>query len=497
MKKIIYLLTLMSFNFSFAQNAQENLKGIDIEIEKIITDYKAVGISVAIVKDDKIIYSKGYGFRDLENKLVVTPNTIFGIGSNTKSFTSALIGILEKEGKLAIDDKPSKYIPHLEFSTDKMNNTVTIEDLLDHRSGLGSLDGSFILFPAKNRLDLMDRLPYLKQNAEPKNSWRYSNFGYIILGAITEQISQKSWDDLIKEELLKPLKMDNSNTSIGEMVKQKDFSYPYGMYKGKAEKLLFQIPNNDKPGAAINSTANDMANWLRLWLNYGNFEGKDILTKDFAKNAMSEKAIIDGNPPTKPDQNNFLFGYGYGWNTQIFKGHYRVAHEGGVSGFSSKMVLFPAEKFGIVVLTNQQNTDLPSTISSMISIRMLGLDENKPYKYEKEIYDIYKPTPVKSINEQFKPTHSLDDYCGQYTNKGYGTIKITKENNQLYIAFPAFKFFFEHQKFDSFTTKPTNELPQQMNPEFDFKFNLDYNNGEIKELVMDIQGGVVFKKDKN
>lgn len=89
----------MSFNFSFAQNAQENLKGIDIEIEKIITDYKAVGISVAIVKDDKIIYSKGYGFRDLENKLVVTPNTIFGIGSNTKSFTSALIGILVQIGK--------------------------------------------------------------------------------------------------------------------------------------------------------------------------------------------------------------------------------------------------------------------------------------------------------------------------------------------------------------------------------------------------------------
>ncbi|RZK52975.1 MAG: DUF3471 domain-containing protein [Pedobacter sp.] len=132
----------------------------------------------------------------------------------------------------------------------------------------------------------------------------------------------------------------------------------------------------------------------------------------------------------------------------------------------------------------------------MISIRMLGLDENKPYKYEKETYDIYKPKPIKPINEQFKPTHNLDDYCGEYTNKGYGTIKITKENNQLYITFPAFKFALEHQKFDNFTTRPTNELPQQMNPEFDFNFNLN-EKGEIKELVMYTQEGVIFKKGKN
>lgn len=494
MKKVFYLLFLIFINLFFAQHPKENLKGLDSEIEKIVADYKAVGLSVAIVKDDEVIYSKGFGYRDLENKLPVTPNTVFAIGSNTKPFTSALIGILEKEGKLNIDEKPSKYLPHLAFSTDKMNNIVTVEDLLDHRSGLGSLDGSYIFFPAENRLQLMSKLPYLKQNVEPKDSWRYSNFGYIMLGAIAEQVSQKNWDNLIKEKLLEPLKMYNSNTSIDEMTKQKNFSYPYGMYKGKTEKLLFQVPNNDKPGAAINSSANDMANWIKMWLNYGKFNGNDVLTKDFARNAMSTKAIINGNPPAEPEQKNYLFGYGYGWNTKIFKGHYKVDHGGAVSGFSSNVVLFPAEKFGIVVLSNQQNSDLPYTLANMISIRMLGLDENKPYKYEKEIYDIYKPTAVKAINEQFRPTHNLDAYCGEYTNKGYGTIKITHENGNLYATLPTFTFVLEHQKYDSFVSKLINEVPQQMNPEFDFKFNLDYK-GEISELVMNIQGGVIFKRN--
>ncbi|MFT3920143.1 serine hydrolase [Cloacibacterium sp.] len=494
MKKVFYLLILIFANLNFAQLPKENLKGLDSEIEKIMTDYKAVGLSVAIVKNDKVIYSKGFGYRNLENKLPVTPQTIFGIGSNTKAFTAALIGILEKDDKLKLNEKPSKYIPHLEFSTDKMNNIITVEDLLDHRSGLGSLDGSYILFPAENRLQLLNKLPYLKQNAEPKDSWRYSNFGYIVLGAIIEQVSQKSWDDIIKEKLLNPLKMDNSNTSINEMLKQKDFSYPYGMYNGNPEKIQFQIPNNDKPGAAINSSANDMTNWLKMWLNYGKFDGIDILTKDFARNAMSARALINGNPPVEPEQKNYLFGYGYGWNTKIFKGHFKVDHGGSVSGFSSNVVLFPAENFGIVVLSNQQNSDLPYTIANMISIRMLGLDESKPYKYEKEVYDVYKPVAIKSINQQFKPTHTLDDYCGEYSNKGYGTIKITQEDGNLFAIFPTFKFVLEHQKYDSFVSRLINEVPQQMNPEFDFKFNLGYN-GEVKELVMDLQGGIIFEKE--
>lgn len=186
MKKIIHLLTILFCYLISGQEPKENLKGLDEEINKILNDYKAVGVSVAIVKNDKIIYTKGYGYRDYENKLPVTPNTLFCIGSNTKAFTSSLIGMLENEKKLSLQDKPSRYISGLTFSTDRMNTLITIEDLLEHRSGLGSIDGTYIFFPAAKRIDLMKRLPFLKENGEPKNSWKYSNFGYLMLGTIAE-----------------------------------------------------------------------------------------------------------------------------------------------------------------------------------------------------------------------------------------------------------------------------------------------------------------------
>ncbi|MDN3693580.1 serine hydrolase [Chryseobacterium tructae] len=497
MKKVMYLLSILLCPLLLSQEVKENLKGLDTEITKILNDYKGAGLSIAIVKNDKIMYTKGYGYRDYENKLPVTPNTIFCIGSNTKAFTSALIGMLEDEKKLSLKDKPSRYIPGLTFSTDRMNTLITIEDLLEHRSGLGSVDGSYIFFPASKRIDLMQRLPFLKENGEPKNSWKYSNFGYLMLGAIAEQINGKSWDDLIREKILSPLKMSNSNTSIDEMIQQKDFSYPYGLYHNSIEKLLFQKPDNDKPGAAVNSSAMDMGNWIRLWLNNGSFENTMLISKDYTNNAMSAKIVIDGTPPVKADQKNFLFAHGYGWFTQIFKGHYKVWHAGGVSGFTSSVLVFPADKFGVVVLSNQHNSDLSNTIANMISIRMLGLDHGKPYAYEKEQYDIIKPDKNinTAVNDKKKPTHDLDSYSGEYTNKGYGTFKISKLGNDLYAIFPTFKFILVHKQYDLFSSKLTEDVPQQMNPDFDFNFNLD-DKGNVSEVVMDIQGGTTFKKNK-
>ncbi|MDR2231107.1 MAG: serine hydrolase [Flavobacteriaceae bacterium] len=496
MKRRFYLFSFLVFGLILYQGQTENLKGADQEIQKILEDYKGVGLSVAIVRKDKVIFSKGFGYRDLENKLPVTSNTLFGIGSNTKAFTSALIGISNTENKLYVKDKPSKYIPHLEFPTDRMNELITIEDLLDHRSGLGSVDGSYIFFPSDKRIDLLNKLPYLKANGEPKNSWIYSNFGYIILGVVAEQVYNSTWEKLINEKIFSPLKMNNSNISVDELVKQKDFSYPYGIYQNKIEKVLFQKTGNDNPGAGINSSANDMANWLKLWLNYGNFEGKRIVSEDYIRNAISTKAIIDGGAPSKKDQANYLFGYGYGWNTNIFHGHYRVYHGGLVSGFSSNVVLFPADGFGIVVLSNQHNTDLPYTVASMLALRMLGLNHNKPYSYEKEIHDISKPEKdIKPVDESKRPTHTMDSYCGEYENKGYGIIKVVKEGEKLYAIFPAFKFTLEHTQYDYFRLKFTEEFPQQMNPDLNFGFRL---NGKryVSELEMDIQRGIIFKKIK-
>lgn len=483
----IVILLLLTTNLTFGQKTDTRLNGLDTEIENLLKAYNAVGLSIAIVENNKTIYSKGFGFRDLENKLPVTANSIFPIGSITKSFTASLLGILENQNQLSLKDKPSLYIPKLQFYNDKMDNLIAIEDLLSHKSGIGSVDGTYILFPADSRENIIPRLKYLKPNGAIKDSWIYSNLGYVIAGTIIEKTTNESWEKNIQDKIFMPLNMNSSNTSIREMIKTKDYSFGYGISNNQSKKVLFAELNNDKPGGAINSTANDMANWMTTWLNNGTFQTKEILTKNYIQEATSMKAIDNGLPPETSDPNVYTFGYGYGWKVNSSNGHYKVHHGGNVSGFSSQLVMYPTDNLGIVVLTNQHNSILPYIVADIVTNRMLKLQRTEWNKYPVKVSEIYTAnTDIKGINKEKMPTHSLTDFCGKYLNLGFGTFEIVNENNTLYAVFPDFNFRLEHQYYDIFVLKPTKEIPQIMNPEFYLNFSLD-NEGNISSVKINLQ----------
>ena len=484
--KLLFLLLLIS-NFTFGQKIDTRLNGLDKEIESLIKAYNAVGLSIAVVENNKVIYSQGFGFRDFENKLPVTSSTIFPIGSITKSFTASLLGKLESEGKLSLKDKPSFYLPKLQFYNNQMDNMITIEDLLSHRSGIGGVDGTYILFPTKEKMQLMERLKFLKPNGAIKESWIYSNLGFIIAGTITEQVTNQTWCNNIKEKLFLPLNMTNSSTSITDMLKTNNYSFGYGMNKSKSEKVLFGELNNDKPAGGINSSANDMVNWMKVWLNNGQFNNQQILPVNFIQEAESYKAMENGLPPESGDPNTYTFGYGYGWKINSNKGHYKVHHGGNVSGFSSQLVLYPTDKLGIIVLTNQNNSILPYIVSDIIANRMLKLPKIEWNKYPVKVIDInIANKDIKSINLDKKPTHNLNDYCGKFSNLGFGTFEIVNENNKLFAVFPDFRFQLEHQYYDIFILKATKEIPQIMNPEFYLNFSLDYD-GNVSIVKINFQ----------
>lgn len=483
----VVILLLLTTSLTFGQKSDTRLNGLDTEIGNLVKAYNAVGLSIAIVENNKIIYSKGFGFRDLENKLPVTANTIFPIGSITKSFTASILGILEQNNQLSLKDKPSLYIPKLQFYNDKMDNLITIEDLLSHKSGIGSVDGTYILFPANKRENLMPRLKYLKPNGAIKDSWIYSNLSYVIAGTIIEKTTNESWEKNIQDKIFKPLNMNSSSTSISEMTKTNNYSLGYGISNNQSQKVLFEELNNDKPGGAINSTVNDMANWILTWLNNGTFETKEILSKNYIQEAISMKAIDNGLPTETSDPNVYTFGYGYGWKVNSSNGHYKVHHGGNVSGFSSQLVMYPTDKLGIIVLTNQHNSILPYIIADIISNRMLRLKRTEWNKYPVKVSDIYiASTDIKGVNKEKMPTHNWTDYCGKFSHLGFGTFEIINENNNLYAVFPEYKFRLEHQYFDIFVLKATKEIPQGMNPEFYLNFSLD-NEGNISSVKINLQ----------
>jgi len=210
MKKVtIISLLFLIINYTFSQTEGNRLSGLEEEVNFWMKKYNAVGLSVSVVENNSVVYSKGFGFRDLENVKPVNGNTVFPIASCTKAFTATLLGVLEGENKISLTNNPRTYIPKLKFNNSLMNEIITIEDLLSHKSGLGGVNGTLVLFPEENKLKALEKLQYIKPEGSVKESSIYSNIAYTVAGAIVEEVTEQSWETNIQNKLFNPLKMQN------------------------------------------------------------------------------------------------------------------------------------------------------------------------------------------------------------------------------------------------------------------------------------------------
>ena len=201
--------------------------GLDTTFERILSDWHAAGFAVAVVEKDKVIYAKGFGYRDLEKKIPVTPNTLFAIGSCTKAFTASILGILQKDGKLELNKPVRTYLPDLKFFNDNMNNQIQLVDMMSHRTGLPRHDFSWYAFPSSSRDSLMKRIQYMEPSYGLREKWQYNNFMFLLQGMVAEKITGTSWENNVQEKIFKPLGMNNSNFSVFDLQKNKDASLGY------------------------------------------------------------------------------------------------------------------------------------------------------------------------------------------------------------------------------------------------------------------------------
>jgi CubicO group peptidase (beta-lactamase class C family) len=482
-KSILTILLFIITNSIYAQVSKNELNGIDEDIKTLMNTYKAVGLSISVVKNKEIIYSKGFGYRDLENELPVNENTVFPIASCSKAFTASLLGILDYQGKISLKDKPSVHIPKLQFYSSEMDNLITIEDLLSHKSGLGDLNGTLVLFPEKNIPKVVEKLKYLKPEGKVKDSWLYSNMGYTLAGGIVEQVTGMSWEENIEKNIFNPLNMVNSYTDLTSMKKANNYSLGYGLSKGKIKKVLYEEYHNYKSAGGVRSSAKDMANWMIAWLNNGKFNEEQVLPKDFVQNAIT----IHNIRPGENEENAFLFGDGLGWRMESQNGDYKVYHGGNTSGFSTLVLTYPFQKLGITILTNQTNSILPYIIGDIVKNRILNLPRTDLNDYPVLVNDIYVPTEINSeLNPEKKPTHTLTSFAGKYTNQGYGIVEIEVNNGNLYMNYPTYQFFLEHLYYNVFVMKPIKEISQVMDPEFALNFKTN-NQGEISSFEINLQ----------
>lgn len=433
-------------------------KGLDTALQRVLDTWKGAGFAVAVVEKNKIVYAKGFGYRDYEKKLPVTPYTLFPIGSCTKAFTAAQIGILEGKGKLNIDKPVSTILPELRFFNNDMNNNVTLRDMMSHRTGLPRHDFSWYVWKTPSRDSVVQRIQFQEPTLSLRQGWQYNNFMFTAQGVVTEKLTGKSWEQNIREQFFTPLGMTHSTVTLADMEKEADIARGYELYR---DSLIRLMPYYDidamAPAGAINSSVQEMANWAIAWINEGKFQGKEIFPANFYRQAISAQMAIGGGAPGKERPDIHGNDYGFGWFLSSYKGHYRVEHGGNIDGFSASTSFFPSDSLGIIVLANQNNSRIPGLVRNIISDKILQLkyyDWNGSFKrtYDKEKAENKAAEATKAAPTLKKgpATHSYTDFAGVYNHPGYGTSRIFVRNDSLFIQAGPKQLWMKHNTYDVF-----------------------------------------------
>lgn len=503
MKKLLFLeIALCIFICNQSLIAQDKaiekkLPDIDQRIQKIMTDWNVPGCAVGIIKGGTLVYAKGFGYRDVENKLPVTPNTLFPIGSNTKLFTATAIGFLVEEGKLEWDKPIKTRVPSIQFCNDQLNNTVTLRDMLAHRTGLSSPDRLWF-YSNFSRHELFEKLKYCEPDYGFREVFNYNNFMYMAAGEIINLVSGKTWEEYVKERIFKPLEMNVTNFTIEDMEKTLDYAKPYINNYLDNRIIALQYNRNLQgigPAGSINSNINEVANWVICQMGKGKYKDKQVVPNSIIEETMKPALISDYYDANYKE---FSFGlYGMGRVMTTYKGHAMNEHSGMIDGFRSRITIFPDDDLGIVILYNTQNQPLRDLLQYEIADRLLGSEKTdwnqRLLDWRKGKVENYKKSLAENkleIIPNTKPSHELADYTGEFENEIYGKINVKLVGEQLWFQFYIFNFPLNHIHYDQFET-PKHEQYGQYRISF-----LTNSQGKIDQIQMELdKPDVVFKKN--
>lgn len=504
MKKLLLPLLLLAALYAYSQPPVDaRLKGLDTFALRILRDFNAPGVTIAVVEKNKVIYTGGFGYRDLEKKLPVTDNTLFAIGSCTKAFTAAMLGMLAQEGKLDLDKPVRDYLPELKFQDEYANAHVTLRDMMCHRTGLPRHDFSWYGSTA-GRAELLARIPHQEPTAELRERFQYNNFMFLAQGMVIEKITGKSWEENLRERILVPLGMLSTNMSVTELEKAADRSLAYGEENNKPKPIPYRNIDAIGPAGSINSSAKDMARWLITWINNGKYNGREIIPASFRSQAMVVQMATGGGAPGLENPDVHGGGYGLAWGISSYRGHYRVEHGGGIDGFITTTGFFPSDSIGIFVCSNQGGVS--TSVRNFIADRMLRLSyrdwSRTPLTDKRQGDSAAKAAPNNdSLKRQpgTKPSHPAAVYAGTYENKGYGKARLFMERDTLWIDYneggKRTQSYLQHYHFDIFRVRSTQESSEPKETQ-KIKFVLD-EAGAVESFTAKLEPGVkdiVFEK---
>jgi CubicO group peptidase (beta-lactamase class C family) len=439
---------------------------LDAYIARDMKAFDVPGIAIAIVKDGKVVLAKGYGVRKLGDPTPVDENTLFGIGSNTKAFTSAALASLVDAGKISWDDKVYERLKGFQMYDPYVSHEMTIRDVLTHRSGMGLGEGDLLFWPHTtfSRDDIIYRLRFMKPDSSFRSHYAYDNLMYIAAGQIILAVTGKSWEDYIREKILLPLGMNTSNLSTNAFRPGDDYASPHSRLDGNLQVIPFQDLDNAAPAGAINSSVAEMSKWIQLQLNHGKFPGRDdrLFSERQSREMWTAQTLTpigSGDSPLAVLRPKFS-AYALGWGVRDYQGRRLVSHSGGVSGFVTRVMLVPEENLGIVILTNAEQGGAFESILFHVLDSYFGLPPSEWTTAFKAAADQQEQEAKKVMAESgkgratnSKPSLPLEKYAGIYNDAWYGPVTVRHSNGALVFSMdhtPKAVADLQHWQYDTF-----------------------------------------------
>ncbi|OLC97698.1 MAG: penicillin-binding protein [Acidobacteria bacterium] len=483
-----------------APDVSKKLEGFDAYMEQTLKDWNTPGVGVGIVVNDKLVFAKGYGYRDYEKKLPFTPKTLEPIASNSKLFTAVVAGMLVEEGKLTWDKPVRESVPTIQFYNDQLNNNVTLRDMLSHRTGVTRHDLIWFKSPF-TRKELFEKLKYLEPQEPMRETFLYNNLMFSAVGQIIELKSGKTWEQFVRERIFGPLEMNTTTYTIADMLKQPDYGVPFREKRDSFE--LYKIPYYEDtegvaPAGAIISNIDELSHWLIALMNDGKYNGKQVLPASVLK-ATIQPAI--GLPNTLGEALGYWEllnpAYGMGRQTASYRGKLLTYHGGDLPGFHSQVSFLPNDKIGVIVFViSDHSAPLYNVISYNVYERLLGMDQTpwNQRRLQQRLAGKKAGTEARAKAgadrvPNTKPSHALAGYAAEYENPAYGILKIGLQGDQLQFGFHDFHFPMSHFHYDRFDTPDDEQYG---------KFSVSFRTnpqGDVNDAVISLdEAEVVFTR---
>lgn len=468
----LFSLLIYSLLLHITSYGQSVPPGLDSYVNRVMKTFDVPAISLAIVKDGKVLWTKGYGVKELGKPDRVEAHTLFCIASNSKAFTATALGLLVQEGKLHWDDPVIKYLPAFRMRSDYVTSNMTIRDLLVHHSGLGLGASDLLQFPPSSytREDMVHRLRYVPLKTSFRQTFAYDNILYLVAGEVIKVASGLSWEDFVKNRILDPVGMKESTVAISELTRQPDYAISHAPINGKVVPVTTfpkgNLQDASNPAGGIASNAIDMSKWLLIQLDSGRMpSGEKLFDPSLTRSLWSMVTPIGiSTVPSflAPLKKNF-FGYGLGFFLQDYRGYKMVWHTGGLTGYVSKVTMIPDLDLGIAVLTNQESGAAFSAVTNYILdyymkapafdwinayVKMNAMNEAR--------VDTYVNKQRASRDSTAGPSLPLKNYVGTYHDAWYGDINIMMENDHLVMQFshtPDLTGDMTHWQYDTFLVR--------------------------------------------